>query len=96
MAIAEVLRERGHRVVFVVDTSFEGVPDAKGFEERLMRMSPPEENADPTSDPWAEFIRMMAPEFRKPTIEQQSSVTRPIWETLVGGARFAHDRLMEI
>jgi MGT family glycosyltransferase len=96
VAIAEVLRERGHRVVFVVDTSFEGVLDAKGIEERLMRMSPPEENADPTSDPWAEFIRMMAPEFRKPTIEQQSSVTRPIWETLVGGARFAHDRLMEI
>ncbi len=96
VAIAEVLRERGHRAVFVVDASFEGVLDARGFEERVMRMAPPEENADPTADPWAEFIRVTAPEFRKPTIEQQATVTEPIWEALVAGARFSHDRLMEI
>ena len=47
VAIANVLLERGHRIVFVVDESFEGVLEAKGFEERLMRMAPPEENADP-------------------------------------------------
>ncbi len=96
VAIGEVLRERGHRVVFVVDASFEGVLEGKGFEERVMRMAPPEENADPTADPWAEFIRVTAPEFRKPTIEQQATVTRPIWEALVAGARYSHDRLMEI
>jgi MGT family glycosyltransferase len=96
VAIAEVLRERGHRVVFVVDASFEGVLEGKGFEERVMRMAPPEEDADPTADPWAEFIRVTAPEFRKPTIEQQATVTRPIWETLVAGARYSHERLMEI
>jgi MGT family glycosyltransferase len=96
MAIGEVLRERGHRVVFVVDASFEGVLEAKGFEERGVRMAPPEENADPTEDPWSEFIRVTAPEFRRPTIEQQETVTRPIWEALVGGVRFSHDRLMEI
>ena len=28
-----------------------------------MRMAPPEENADPDADPWAEFIRVTAPEF---------------------------------
>jgi MGT family glycosyltransferase len=96
VAIAEVLRERGHRVVFVVDASFQGVLDAKGYEERVMRMAPSEEGADPAADPWAEFIRVTAPEFRKPTIEQQATVTRPIWETLVAGARYSHDRLMEI
>jgi MGT family glycosyltransferase len=96
VAIAEVLRERGHRVVFVVDASFEGVLEGKGFEERVMRMAPPEEHADPTADPWAEFIRVTAPEFRRPTIEQQATVTRPIWETLVAGARYSHERLMEI
>ncbi|HEX6132023.1 MAG TPA: glycosyl transferase, partial [Actinomycetota bacterium] len=68
VAIAEVLRERGHRVVFVVDVSFEGLLEAKGFEERVMRMAPPDENADPDADPWSEFIRVTAPEFRKPTI----------------------------
>jgi UDP:flavonoid glycosyltransferase YjiC (YdhE family) len=61
-----------------------------------MRMAPPEEDADPTADPWAEFIRVTAPEFRKPTIEQQSTVTKPIWEALVAGERYSHERLMEI
>jgi MGT family glycosyltransferase len=96
VAIAEVLRERGHRIVFVVDASFEGVLEEKGFEERVMRMAPPEEDADPTADPWAEFIRVTAPEFRKPTIEQQETVTKPIWEALVAGERYSHERLMEI
>jgi MGT family glycosyltransferase len=96
VAIAEVLRERGHRLVFVVDASFEGVLEGKGFEERVMRMAAPEEATDPAADPWAEFIRVTAPEFRKPTIEQQATVTRPIWETLVAGALYSHDRLMEI
>jgi MGT family glycosyltransferase len=96
VAIAEVLRDRGHRAVFVVDASFEGVLEAKGFEERVMRMAPPDDDADPTADPWAEFIRGTAPEFRKPTIEQQETVTRPIWEALVAGARYSHPRLMEI
>ena len=96
VAIADVLRERGHRVVFVVDDSFTGVLEARGFEERSMRMAPAEEAADPSADPWAEFIRVTAPEFRKPTIEQQETVTKLIWEALVAGARYSHARLMEI
>jgi MGT family glycosyltransferase len=96
VAIANVMRERGHRIVFVVDESFTGVLEAKGFEERLMRMAPPEENADADADPWAEFIRVTAPEFRKPTIEQISSVTKPIWEALVAGERYSHDTIMGI
>jgi len=82
--------------VFVVDESFEGELDKRGFEERLMRMAPPEEDADPTADPWAEFIRVTAPEFATPTIDQIGTVTKPIWEALVAGERYSHDRLMEI
>jgi MGT family glycosyltransferase len=96
VAIAEVLRERSHRTVFVVDASFEGVLKQRGFEERVMRMAPPDANVDPNADPWSEFIRVTAPEFRRPTIEQQATVTRPIWEALVSGARYSHDRLMDI
>ena len=96
VAIAEVLRERGHRVVFVVDSSFEGVLEERGYEERIIRMAPAEDAADAAEDPWSEFIRVTAPEFRKPTIEQQATVTRPIWETLVAGVRYSHDRMMEI
>ena len=32
VALAEVLRERRHRCVFVLEESFAGVMDAKGFE----------------------------------------------------------------
>jgi MGT family glycosyltransferase len=96
VAIANVLTERGHRVVFVVDESFRGELDKRGFEERLMRMAPPDVDADPDADPWAEFIRVTAPEFAKPTIEQIETVTKPIWEALVAGERYSHERLMEI
>jgi MGT family glycosyltransferase len=40
VGIADVLRRRGHRVVFVVEESFRGTLEAKGFEERLMRLGP--------------------------------------------------------
>ncbi len=96
VAMADVLLELGHRVVFVADESFAGVLEAKGFEERLMRMAPPEENADPAADPWAEFIRVTAPEFRKPTVEQIAIVTKPIWEALVAGEQYSHERVMDI
>ena len=96
VAIANVLRDRGQRVVFVVDESFRGELERRGFEERVMRMTPPEEAADPNADPWAEFIRVTAPEFRKPTIEQVETVTKPIWEALVAGERYSHERIMEI
>jgi MGT family glycosyltransferase len=96
VAIANVLKEHGHRIVFVIDESFKGVLEAKGFEERFMRMAPPDENADPDADPWGEFIRVTAPEFRKPTIEQIETVTKPIWEALVAGEQYSHDTVMAI
>jgi UDP:flavonoid glycosyltransferase YjiC (YdhE family) len=39
--IGRVLRERGHRVVFIVEQSFAGTLEARGFEERLMRLGQP-------------------------------------------------------
>ena len=99
-AMAGVLRARGHRCVFVVDESFAGVLDARGFEERRFRMSPPDEGAgeagDEAADPWTEFIRVTAPEFRKPTIAQIETVTKPIWEALVAGERHSHERVLAI
>jgi MGT family glycosyltransferase len=43
VGIGEVLRQRGHRVVFVIEESFAGTLEEKGFEERLMRLAPPPE-----------------------------------------------------
>jgi len=99
-AMASVLRERGHRIVFVVDESFAGVLEARGFEERRFRMAPPDEAVAgaeaPAEDPWAEFIRVTAPEFRKPTIAQIETVTKPIWQALVEGEQYSHERVMGI
>ncbi len=96
VAIANVLAARGHRIVFVLDASFEGELARRGFEEQVFRMAPPEADADPAADPWAEFIRVTAPEFRKPTIEQIETVTKPIWEALVAGEQYSHERVMAI
>jgi MGT family glycosyltransferase len=41
VGIGDVLRQRGHRVIFVIEESFKGTLEAKGFEERLMRLGPP-------------------------------------------------------
>ncbi len=96
VAIAEVLRDRGWRCVFVIEESFQGELAKRGFDEALMRLSPAPEQPEAVGEGWAEFIRETAPEFRKPTIEQLTTVTKPIWEELVTGAKYAHDRLMEI
>ena len=40
VGIGDVLRRRGHRVVFIAEESFAGTLEAKGFEERLMRLTP--------------------------------------------------------
>ena len=46
VGIGDVLRRRGHRVVFIVEESFAGTLEAQGFEERLMRLAPPPETPD--------------------------------------------------
>jgi MGT family glycosyltransferase len=96
VALAEVLRERGARCVFVVDESFAGLLAAKGFDEVLLRVADPPAADDGGADGWAEYVRVTAPEFRKPTIEQVATVVRPIWETLVAQGRYAHERLVEV
>jgi UDP:flavonoid glycosyltransferase YjiC (YdhE family) len=96
VAVGNHLRERGIRVVFVIEESFEGELEKRGFEEALMRMAPPPEHEEQVGEGWAEFIRVTAPEFRKPTIEQLETVTMPIWAELAEGAKYAHERLLEI
>jgi MGT family glycosyltransferase len=96
VAVGNHLRERGIRVVFVVEESFKGELEKRGFEEALMRMAPPPEHEEQVGEGWAEFIRVTAPEFRKPTIEQLATVTMPIWAELAEGAKYAHERMLEV
>jgi len=94
--IGQVLRERGHRVVFVIEESFAGNLEAQGFEERLMRLGPPPEVEEEPGQFWKDFIRDTAPVFRKPTIEQLSEFIAPTWRALCDGARYVDERLREI
>jgi MGT family glycosyltransferase len=96
VGIAEVLRERGHRAVFVVEESFAGTLEEKGFEERLMRLGPPPEQEEEPGQFWKDFIRDTAPVFRKTTFEQLTEFIAPTWEALLDGARYVDDRLVEI
>jgi UDP:flavonoid glycosyltransferase YjiC (YdhE family) len=96
VGIGTILRERGHRVVFVVEESFAGTLEAKGFEERLMRLGPPPEEPEVPGQFWIDFIRDTAPVFRKPTIEQLGEFIAPTFQALIDGARYVHPRLTEI
>ncbi len=96
VGIGAVLRERGHRVVFVIEESFAGTLEAKGFEERLMRLSPPAEQEEEPGQFWKDFIRETAPVFRKSTLEQLSEFIAPTWQALLDGARYVDQRLGEI
>ena len=96
VGIGDVLRRRGHRVVFIAEESFAGTLAEKGFEERLMRLNPPSENEEDPGQFWKDFIRETAPVFRKPTIEQLEGFIAPTFEALCDGARYVDERLVEI
>jgi MGT family glycosyltransferase len=96
VGIGDVLRARGHRVVFIVEESFAGTLEARGFEERLMRLGPKPEVEEAPGQFWKDFIRDTAPVFRTPTIEQLSTFIQPTWQALIDGSRYVNPRLSEI
>ncbi|MEY2430742.1 MAG: hypothetical protein QOC92_467 [Acidimicrobiaceae bacterium] len=96
VGIGDVLRRRGHDVVFIIEESFAGNLEAKGFEERLMRLGPPPEEPEIPGQFWKDYIRDTAPVFRKPTIEQLEGFIAPTFEALVDGARYVDNRLRDI
>src|SRR3954471_437369 len=95
VGIGEVLR-RHHRVVFVIEESFAGTLEEKGFEERLMRLAPAPEVEEEPGQFWKDFIRDTAPVFRKSTFDQLREFMAPTWEALCDGARYVDGRLAEI
>ncbi|HEX9540702.1 MAG TPA: nucleotide disphospho-sugar-binding domain-containing protein [Streptosporangiaceae bacterium] len=99
IGIGDVLRRRGHRVVFAAEASWKGRLEPLGFEEDLVDLAAPrgEDAADQGAGQfWKDFIRDTAPEFRKPTIEQLDTWIRPVWEELTSGARYCQRQLAGI
>ncbi len=102
IGIGDVLRRRGHRVVFAAEASWRGRLEPLGFAEDLVDLAPPsEEGADGADEHdagqfWKDFIRDTAPEFRKPTIQQLETWIKPAWEELITGARYCQKQLTGI
>ena len=98
IGIGDVLRRRGHRVVFAAEASWNGRLEPLGFEEDVVDLAAPEAGAasQDAGQFWKDFIRDTAPEFRKPTIEQLDTWIRPVWEELVNGARYCQRELAGI
>jgi MGT family glycosyltransferase len=99
IGIGDVLRRRGHRVVFAAEASWKGKLTGLDFEEDLVDLAPPPDPGAPEADAgqfWKDFIRDTSPEFRKPTIEQLDTWVRPVWEELITGARYCEPQLREI
>ena len=96
IGIGDVLRRRGHRVVFAAEASWAGKLTALGFEEDLVSLAPAPAEPQDAGQFWKDFIRDTAPEFRKPTIDQLETWVKPVWQELIDGAKFCQPQLLEI
>ena len=96
VGIGKVLERRGHRVVFAAEASWKGRLEPLGFEEDLVDLAPPAGEEQDAGQFWTDFITETAPEFRKPTIEQLETFIKPVWESLIGGAKYCEPQLRAI
>ena len=91
-------------MVFAAESSWKGRLAPMGFEEELVDLAAPPEDAGDSGDSgeedagafWKDFIRETAPEFRKPTIEQLTTFIQPTFQALIDGAVYCEPRLREI
>lgn len=101
IGIGNILRQRGHTVIFAAEASWEGRLEPLGFIEDLVHLAAPPE-PDPDAPPeaagqfWIDFIRDTSPVFRTPTIEQLTGFIQPTWQALIDGAMYSHEQLTEI
>jgi MGT family glycosyltransferase len=98
VGIGDILRRRGHTVVFAAEASWKGKLEALGFVEDLVELTPTEEGAgeQDAGQFWKDFIRETAPEFRKSTRDQLESFMQPTWQALIDGARYCEPQLRAI
>ncbi|HET9672710.1 MAG TPA: nucleotide disphospho-sugar-binding domain-containing protein [Actinomycetota bacterium] len=96
IGIGAQLQRRGHRVVFAAEASWRGRLEPLGFEEDVVDLAPAVEGEQDAGQFWTDFVAGTAPEFRTPTIEQLDTFIRPVWVSLIEGARYCESRLREI
>ncbi len=101
IGVGNVLRQRGHTVIFAAEASWTGRLETLGFVEDLVHLAAPAE-PEPDAPPeaagqfWIDFVRDTAPVFRQPTIEQLTGFIQPTWQALIDGAMYCQPQLQEI
>jgi MGT family glycosyltransferase len=98
IGLGKVLLDRGHKVVFASERTWEGKLAPLGFVEALVDLAEPDPEAsdDAAGQYWIDVIRETAPEFRKPTIDQLTSFVQPTYQALIDGARYVEPQLKAI
>jgi MGT family glycosyltransferase len=92
VGIAQAVRARGHRAVFLSDPGFVSVYQGYGFEAHPVALSepmPPEQMAKF----WEEFINSHIPNFRKSPIDQLDNYVKDCWAAIVDSAKWAQKDL---
>ncbi len=110
IGVGDILRQRGHTVIFAAEASWEGRLEPLGFVEDLVHLAEPAapdpdapaDNANANANDtaagqfWIDFIRDTSPVFRTPTIEQLTGFIQPTWQALIDGAMYCEPQLQEI
>jgi len=99
VGIGNVLRQRGHKVVFAAEASWAGRLEPLGFVEDLVDLAPPPPADAPEQAAgqfWTDFIRDTKPVFRTSTFDQLTGFIQPTWQALIDGAMYCEPQLGEI
>jgi MGT family glycosyltransferase len=92
VAIAQELRDLGHRPVFLCDPGFAGMFRNYGFDEEPVAMSPLKSDAE-IADFWQRFINQHRPHFHLSPLEQIATYEAPAWNAIVDSAIHAEPAL---
>ncbi len=97
IGLADILRRRGHTIVFAAESSWAGKLAPLGFIEELVDLAEPgDDDAEDAGKFWTDYIAETAPEFRKPTIQQLDTFIKPTYQALIDGAKYCEPRLRDI
>lgn len=92
VAIAQELRDLGHRPVFLCDPGFAGMFRNYGFEEVAVSLSPLKSEAE-IADFWQRFIDQHRPHFHLSPLQQIATYEAPAWNAIVDSAIHAEPAL---
>lgn len=95
IGIGDALRRRGHRVVFVIEESFAGTLEERGFEEHLIRLAPRRPEDEAPGRLWEAFLEGKGAVLRSPPTEQLREFVAPAFSASIEGAKYADDRLLD-